>query len=590
MKKSSTLLALLLITAMTACQSAPTASNTTQEPKPTTTVAAAPTAGTTANQPVRARHGIVASTSPIASRVGADIMQRGGNAIDAAVAVGLALAVTWPSAGNLGGGGFMMIRRANGDTEIVDYRERAPLAASRDMYLDKDGNVIKDASTVGYKAIGVPGSVAGLALALQRHGKLKWADVIEPARRLADAGFEVPLHVARSLRASSDLLSRFPESQRIFLRDGKNYDEGERFKQPELAATLARLKAKGPREFYEGDTARRIVEDVQANGGLITAQDLKEYEPTIRKPLHGTYRGYEILTMPPPSSGGVALIEMLNMLEPYNLAEMEPNSSDAIHLMVEIERRAFADRAAFLGDTDFVNSVPISGLVAKDYAANAIKTIKPDRATPSGDIREGNPVAYESPETTHFTVIDEEGNVVSNTYTLNNSYGSGVTARGTGVLLNNEMDDFTSKPGVPNAYGLLQSENNAIAPRKRPLSAMTPTIVLKDGKVVFAIGSPGGPTIINTVFQVIVNVLDFGMNLQQAIDAPRYHHQWMPDHIRWEPYGLNADTRKALEARGHKLADKPGYMGDAEGVMIEAQTGVRLGASDPRLGGAAVGY
>jgi gamma-glutamyltranspeptidase/glutathione hydrolase len=539
---------------------------------------------------VRARHGIVASTSPIASRVGADIMQRGGNAIDAAVAVGLALAVTWPSAGNLGGGGFMMIRRAGGDTEIVDYRERAPLAASRDMYLDKDGNVIKDASTVGYKAIGVPGSVAGLALALQRHGKLKWADVIEPARRLAAEGFEVPFHVARSLRASSDLLSRFPESQRIFLRDSKNYDEGEKFVQPELAATLARLKAKGPREFYEGDTARMIVEDVKANGGLITAQDLKEYEPTVRKPLHGTYRGYEILTMPPPSSGGVALIEMLNMLEPYNIAEMEPNSSNAIHLMVEIERRAFADRAAFLGDTDFVNNVPTSGLISKDYAANAIKTIKPDRATPSGEIREGNPIAYESPETTHFTVIDEEGNVVSNTYTLNNSYGSGVTARGTGVLLNNEMDDFTSKPGVPNAYGLLQSENNAIAPRKRPLSAMTPTIVLKDGKVVFAIGSPGGPTIINTVFQVIVNVLDFGMNLQQAIDAPRYHHQWMPDHIRWEPYGLNTDTRKALEARGHQLADKPAYMGDAEGVMIDPQTGMRLGASDPRLGGAAIGY
>ncbi|MEN3335123.1 MAG: gamma-glutamyltranspeptidase / glutathione hydrolase [Blastocatellia bacterium] len=590
MKKSSTLLALFLILAMTACESPPTSSSATPEAKPATTIAAAPTAGTTANQPVRARHGIVASTSPLASRVGADIMQRGGNAIDAAVAVGLALAVTWPSAGNLGGGGFMMIRRANGDTEIVDYRERAPLAASRDMYLDKDGNVIKDASTVGYKAIGIPGSVAGLALALQRHGKLKWADVIEPARRLADEGFEVPLHVARSLRASSDLLSRFAESQRIFLRNGKNYEEGEKFKQPELAASLARLKAKGPREFYEGDTARMIVEDVKANGGLITADDLKTYEPTVRKPLHGTYRGYEIVTMPPPSSGGVALLEMLNMLEPYNIAEMEPNSSNAIHLMVEIERRAFADRAAFLGDTDFVNNVPISGLVSKDYATNLIKTIKPDRATPSGEIREGNPVAYESPETTHFTVIDEEGNVVSNTYTLNNSYGSGVTARGTGVLLNNEMDDFTSKPGVPNAYGLLQSENNAIAPRKRPLSAMTPTIVLKDGQVVFAIGSPGGPTIINTVFQVIVNVLDFGMNLQQAIDAPRYHHQWMPDHIRWEPYGLNTDTRKALEARGHQFADKPGYMGDAEGVMIEAQTGMRLGASDPRLGGAAVGY
>jgi gamma-glutamyltranspeptidase/glutathione hydrolase len=590
MKKISTFLSLLLIAAMTACQPAPTTTNTTQEAKPATTVAAAPTAGTSADQPVRARHGIVASTSPIASRVGAEVLERGGNAIDAAVAVGLALAVTWPSAGNLGGGGFMMIRRANGDAEVIDYRERAPLAASRDMYLDKDGNVIKDASTVGYRAVGVPGSVAGFALALQRHGKLKWADVIEPARRLATDGFEVSYHVARSLRASSDLLSRFPESKRIFLRDGKNYDEGEKFAQPELAATLARLKEKGPREFYEGDTARMIVEDMSANGGLITAQDLKEYEPTIRKPLHGTYRGYDIVTMPPPSSGGVALIEMLNMLERYNLSEMEPNSSDAIHLMVEIERRAFADRAAFMGDTDFVRDVPISGLIAKDYAANQAKTIKPDRATPSSEVREGNPVAYESPETTHFTVIDEEGNVVSNTYTLNNSFGSGATARGTGVLLNNEMDDFTSKPGVPNAYGLLQSENNAIAPRKRPLSAMTPTIVLKDGKVLMALGSPGGPTIINTVFQVIVNVLDFKMNLQQAIDSPRYHHQWMPDHISYEPYGLNSDTRKALEARGHQFADKPRYMGDAEGIMIEPETGMRLGASDPRLGGAAIGY
>lgn len=590
MKKTSISLVFMLIVTTTACRTASTTSNATQEAKPPTSVAAAPTAGTSANQPVRARHGIVASTSPIASRVGAEVLQRGGNAIDAAAAVGLALAVTWPSAGNLGGGGFMMIRRASGDTEIIDYRERAPLAASRDMYLDKDGNVIKDASTVGYKAIGVPGSVAGLALAVERHGKLKWADAVEPARRLAADGFDVTYHLARSLRASDDLLARFPESKRIFLRDGRTYDEGEKFVQPELAATLARLKAKGPREFYEGDTARMIVEDVKANGGLITAEDLKTYEPTVRKPLRGNYRGYEILTMPPPSSGGAALLEMLNMLERYNLAEMESNSSDAIHLMVEIERRAFADRAAFLGDTDFVNGVPISGLVAKDYAANLTKTIKADRATPSGEIREGNPVAYESPETTHFTVVDEEGNVVSNTYTLNNSYGSGVTARGTGVLLNNEMDDFTSKTGVPNAYGLLQSENNAIAPRKRPLSAMTPTIVLKDGKVYFAIGSPGGPTIINTVFQVIVNVLDYGMNLQQAIDAPRYHHQWMPDHIRWEPYGLNADTRKALEARGHKFADKPGYMGDVEGVMIDPQTGMRLGASDPRLGGAAVGY
>ncbi|MGA9767799.1 MAG: gamma-glutamyltransferase [Blastocatellia bacterium] len=589
MKKITTIISLLLTLSLTACNTAQSISNSSPESKPTSSITPAPTAGTSANQPVRARNGMVASTSPIASRVGAEIMQKGGNAIDAGVAVGLALAAVWPSAGNLGGGGFMMIRRADGNTEIIDYRERAPLSANRDMYLDQQGNVIKDASTVGYKAAGVPGTISGLALALERHGKLKWSDVIEPARRLAAEGFDVSYHVSRSLRSSSELLSKFPESKRIFLRDGKNYEEGEKFVQPELAAVFARLQAKGPREFYEGETARMIAEDMKANGGLITAQDLKEYEPTIRKPIRGTYRGYEILTMPPPSSGGIALLEMLNMLEGFNIAELGQGSSDAIHLMVEIERRAFADRAAYLGDTDFV-SVPVSGLLSRDYAANLAKSIKPDRATPSAEIREGNPVGYESPETTHFTVVDAEGNVVSNTYTLNNSFGCGATARGTGILLNNEMDDFTSKPGVPNAYGLLQSENNSIAPRKRPLSAMTPTIVLKDGKLYFAVGSPGGPTIINTVFQVIVNVIDFGMNLQQAIDAPRFHHQWMPDHIRWEPFGLNRDTRAALEKRGHSLAEKPGYMGDAEGIMIDPQSNMRLGARDPRLGGAAIGY
>jgi gamma-glutamyltranspeptidase/glutathione hydrolase len=548
-----------------------------------------PATGAASREPARARHGMVASTSEIASLVGVDIMKRGGNAVDAAVAVGLALAVTWPSAGNLGGGGFMMIRRADGSTEIIDYRERAPLAATREMYLDKQGNVIKDASTVGYRAVGVPGTVSGLALALKRHGKLPWAEVIEPARRLAAEGFVVNYHTARSLRGSEELLARFPESKRIFLRDGKPYEEGETLRQPELAEALARMKQGGPREFYEGRTAQMIVDDMKANGGLITERDLKEYEPTVRKPLKGTYRGYEILTMPPPSSGGTALLEMLNMLEHYKLEELGHNSSEALHLIIEAQRRAFADRAEFLGDADFVK-VPVEGLISKKYAADLVKTIRADRATPSKEVRAGNPTGYESGDTTHYTVIDAEGNVVSNTYTLNNSYGSGVTARGTGVLLNNEMDDFTSKPGVPNAYGLLQSENNSIAPRKRPLSAMTPTIVLKDGKVFFAIGSPGGPTIINTVLQVIINIVDFKMNIQQAIDAPRFHHQWMPDHVRWEPYGLGRDTRRALEARGHLFAERAGYMGDAEGIMIDPKTGMRLGASDPRLGGVPAGY
>ncbi|MFY9556714.1 MAG: gamma-glutamyltransferase [Blastocatellia bacterium] len=542
-------------------------------------------------EPARARHGMVASTSEIASRVGVEIMQRGGNAVDAAVAVGLALAVTWPAAGNLGGGGFMMIRRANGDTEIIDYRERAPLAATRDMYLDKSGTVIKGASTVGYKAVGVPGTVAGLALALQRHGKLKWSDVIEPARNLAAGGFTMSYHLARNLQGTETrkLLAQFPDSNRIFLRDGNFYQEGDRLVQPELAETLARLKAKGPREFYEGKTASMIAGDMKVNGGLITEKDLKEYQPNVRKPLKGTYRGYEIVTMPPPSSGGAALLEMLNILEHYNLAELGPGSSETIHLLVESQRRAFADRAEFMGDADFVK-VPVEGLISKKYAAELFKTIDPGFATPSDKVRAGKPAVYESTETTHFTVIDQEGNVVSNTYTLNGGYGSGVTARGTGVLLNNEMDDFTSKPGVPNAYGLLQSENNAIAPRKRPLSAMTPTIVMKDGRVWFAIGSPGGPTIINTVLQVIVNIVDFGMNIQQAIDAPRFHHQWMPDRIDFEPLGINRDTRIALEKKGHVFTEKPRHMGDAEGIMIDPKIGMRLGASDPRSGGVPVGY
>jgi gamma-glutamyltranspeptidase/glutathione hydrolase len=525
-------------------------------------------------------------------------MKRGGNAIDAAVAVGLALAVTWPSAGNLGGGGFMVIRKASGETEVIDYRERAPLAASRDMYLDENGNIIKGASTLGYKAVGVPGSVYGMHLALERHGKLTWAQVVEPARRLAADGFEVNIHLARSLRGSTKNLAQFPDSNRIFLRNGKYFEEGERLVQPELGSTFARLQ-KNWRDFYEGRTAQMIAADMKANGGLVTLKDLKEYEATIRKPLTGKYRGYEILTMPPPSSGGAHLIQMLNILEHYDLSKIPHNSSDHIHLLVEAMKRAFADRAEYMGDADFVK-VPLAGIISKKYSDELAKSIDLGHATPSVQIKAGAPAAYESTQTTHYTVVDQAGNVVSNTYTLNGGFGSGATAKGTGVLLNNEMDDFTSKVGVPNMFGLLQSENNAIQPRKRPLSAMTPTIVLKDGKVWFAIGSPGGPTIINTVLQVIVNVIDYGMNIQQAIDAPRFHHQWMPDEIRYEPFGLNADTRKELERRGHLFPKRPGgngatdetasYIGDAHGIMIDWKTGMRLGASDSRRGGEAVGF
>jgi gamma-glutamyltranspeptidase/glutathione hydrolase len=547
-------------------------------------------------EPLRTRNAMVSSTSDIASRVGADVMKRGGNAVDAAVAVGFALAVTWPSAGNLGGGGFLLLRKADGTTEAIDYRERAPLAATRDMYLDAQGKVVPKLSTDSYKAVAVPGTVAGLALAHKRHGKLKWEEVVEPARKLAAEGFVVNYHLARSLshRSTVEKMSPWSESRRLYQRDGRFYEMGDTLVQPELAAVLARIKA-NPRDFYEGETARLIVAAMKANGGIVTAQDLRTYEPTIRKPLRGTYRGYDVITMPPPSSGGIALIEMLNMLEPMDLKSLGWHSSAYVHTLVEVMRRAFADRAAYLGDADFV-TVPVGGLTSRAYAQFRAQSIT-DKATASKDVLGGEPTKYESPETTHFSIVDADGNAVSNTYTLNDSYGAGMTVKGAGFLLNNEMDDFTSKVGVANDYGLIQGEANAIQPKKRPLSSMTPTIVLKDGKPFLVIGSPGGPTIINTVLQCIINVIDFGMNVQEAVSAPRFHHQWLPDHIYWEQFDLDADTRAALEARGHKFRPlpgmdrlEPGDLGDAQGILIDPQTGLRMGGSDPRRGGASAGY
>ncbi len=540
--------------------------------------------------PVRESHVMVASVSEIASRVGAEVMKRGGNAVDATVAVALTLEVTWPEAGNLGGGGFMLIRKADGTEEVIDYRERAPLAATRDMYLDASGNIIKDASLVGYKAIAVPGTVAGLALSHKRHGKLPWADLVEPARKLAAEGFPVSQYLARSLRVKQTVerFQKFPESWRIFGRNGKPYEAGETFVQPELAATLARIQ-KDPADFYRGETARMIVADMQSHGGIVTAEDLARYQPVLRTPLHGTYRGYEIVTMPPPSSGGIALIEMLNMLEPYDLKSMGWHSSQEVHTMVEVMRRAYADRAKYLGDSDFVR-VPAAGLMSRAYADQRRRDIDAAHASDSKAIGAGEPARYESPQTTHFTIIDGEGTVVANTYTLNESYGSAVTVPGAGFLLNDEMDDFTSKPGVPNTYGLIQGEANAIAPQKRPLSSMTPTIVLKDGKVLFAVGSPGGSTIINTVLHVIINVVDFGMNIQEAIDGPRFHHQWLPDKISWEPFEFSRDTGNALEKMGHAFKEKPEFIGDAHAIAVDPRDGARLGASDPRRGGVAVGW
>jgi gamma-glutamyltranspeptidase/glutathione hydrolase len=554
---------------------------------------AIPSARTASREPVRAKHGIVASTNEVASRVGVDIMKRGGNAVDAAIAVAFALAVTHPAAGNLGGGGFMMIRLRNGKATAIDYREMAPAAATRNIYLDKNGNLIagEGGSLVGYRAAGVPGTVRGMELALKKYGsgKVSWAQLIEPARQLAN-GFTVSYSLARSLRGNSDYLAQYPETKRIYLNGGKYYNEREVFRQPDLAATFTRLQRSGPNEFYEGQTATLIVNDVKRHNGLMTLADLRGYVAKERQPLRGRYRGYEVISMPPPSSGGAVLLEMLNVLEGYDLNKLDSASSERYHLMTEAMRRAFADRAEFMGDTDFVK-VPIAGLIDKSYAAKLRATINPERASTSVEIGAGQPAGYESEETTHFTVVDAEGNAVANTYTLNNSYGSAAVAKGTGLLLNDEMDDFAAKPGTPNMYGLIQGERNAVAPRKRPLSAMTPSFILrKDGSLWFTVGSPGGPTIINTALCVITNVIDYEMDIQQAIDFPRIHHQWLPDELVFEPYGLSGDTQKVLVSLGHKLA-KPRYLGDAEGIMIEEKTGVRLGATDPRRSdGLAVGY
>ena len=563
--------------------------------------------------PVEAKHGMVASVHDLASEAGVEILKKGGNAVDAGVAVGLALTVVYPFAGNIGGGGFMMIHLADGRAVAIDYRETAPAASGRDMYLGPDGNVLKPgpgSSTVGWRASGVPGSVAGFALAQQKYGsgKVSWADVCEPARRLAADGFVLSQGTAANLKAYAKLLSQFPESKRIFLADGAFHEAGTLWRQPDLAAVFARLQKNGPREFYEGETARLIADAMAKNGGTITLADLKGYAAVERKPLRGTYRGHEIVTMPPPSSGGIALLQMLGMLETHDVAKLGANSAAKFHLFIEVMRRAFRDRAEFLGDPDFVN-VPTAGLLDRAYIAGLMKNFNPAKATPSDGLAPGNPagwtpikvsqlddhrarLAAESTETTHYSIVDAAGNAVSNTYTLNGGYGSGVTIPGTGILMNNEMDDFTSKIGVKNMFGLLQGPANAIAPGKRPLSSMTPTFVLKDGALLLVTGSPGGPTIINTVLQVITNVIDHQMPVMQAVEFPRFHHQWQPNTISHDRFSMSPDTSALLTAMGHSLNERPNVVGgDAETVMIAPETKLRLGAADPRKPDAkAVGY
>ena len=519
--------------------------------------------------PYTARQGMVVSDSRLASEIGRDAMRRGGNAVDAAVATTLALAVTHPSAGNLGGGGFMMLR-VGGKCLALDFRERAPLAATRTMYVAKPGD-----STLGYRAVGVPGTPAGLWEAHRRYGRLPWSSLVEPARRLAAEGFVPSRELARSLKGVAEFRA-FPASYAQFQRSGRFYKGGERWRQPDLAATLGRMR-KGPADFYRGETARLLVKAMRANGGLLTLRDLAEYRPVMREPLRATYRGYEIVTMPPPSSGGIALLQMLGTVD-GKLAG--PGSVDTIHVTVEAMKRAFADRSEFLGDPDFVR-VPVARLLSKARIEGFRRRIG-SRATPSDAIDPKHDALHEGDHTTHLTVVDREANSVSLTYTLNTGFGSKVVAPGTGFLLNNEMDDFASAPGRPNAYGLIQGEANAIAPGKRPLSSMTPTLLLKDGELAMALGSPGGPTIINTVFETILNVVEWRMDVQRAVTAPRYHHQWRPDRIGYEPFAFSPEVVAALRARGHLFAPVPMDQGSCHAIIVLAD-GWRAAGCDPRL-------
>ncbi|HEV2022890.1 MAG TPA: gamma-glutamyltransferase, partial [Terriglobales bacterium] len=549
---------------------------------------------------------MVASVHELASQAGVEMMQAGGNAVDAAVATGFALAVVHPQAGNLGGGGFLLLRMANGETHFLDYREKAPAAATRDMYLDAQGNVIHHASTVGYRAIAVPGSVAGLVYAQKKWGKLPLERVMAPAIKLAREGFALSYEDARSFRDPDFHLGEFAESKRIFQRDGNYYQPGEIFRQPELAATLERI-AKDPDDFYHGKLAQELAAAVQKGGGLMTAADLAAYEVKEREPVRGSYRGYEIISTPPPSSGGIALIEILNILEGYDLRRLGSRSADSMHLTAEAFRRAFFDRAEFLGDPDFAK-IPVAQLMDKKYAAAWRESLNPAHASASAELHRpafGELDRYagkrprralrERVHTTHYSVVDPEGNAVAVTTTLNDSFGSAVTAQGLGFLLNNEMDDFTTKPGVPNIYGLIQGPANVIGGGKRPLSSMMPTMVLKDGKLFLVLGSPGGSTIISTVANILMGVVDYGMNIQEAVNAPRFHHQWLEDAIYLERGRFSPDTLRLLESRGHKVRSEAPWgaqdlWGDGECIEIDLKTGERLGASDARNNGKVVGY
>lgn len=557
-------------------------------------------------EPVHAEHAMVVTVHQLATRVGIDILRAGGNAVDSAVATGFALAVVHSPAGNIGGGGFMLIRMADGTTHFLDYREKAPAAATKTLYLDAQGNVIPGASEIGYKSIAVPGSVAGLVYAEKKYGKLTLKQVMAPAVKLAREGFALTWNEAADMHDS--YLAKFPESRRVFQRNGDYYKPGEIFRQPDLAHTLERIAA-NPDDFYHGPLAREIAAAMQKGGGLITADDLAHYEVKEREPVRGTYRDYEVISAPPPSSGGIVLIESLNILEGYDLAKLENRSAESIHFTVEAFRRAFFDRAEFMGDPDF-SRIPVAQLIDKKYAAAWRESIDPEHASPSKELRRPTVFSeleqdaalispapsHEGNHTTHYSVIDAQGEAVAVTTTINDWFGSRVTADGLGFLLNDEMDDFSAKPGVPNSDGLIQGEANAIGPGKRPLSSMTPTIVVHHGKTVMVLGSPGSSKIITTVANVLMGVVDYKLNLQEAVNAPRFHNQWLPDIVNVEK-SFFPDTVHLLENMGYKVqvglgeGETSPYWSDAECIAVDEKTGNRLGATDNRnSNGKAMGY
>ncbi|EPE95417.1 gamma-glutamyltransferase [Rhizobium grahamii] len=562
--------------------------------------ALAPSAFAASPAPVEAEHGMVVTAQHLATDVGVDMLKNGGNAVDAAVAVGYALAVVYPTAGNLGGGGFMTIRLKDGKTTFLDFRERAPLAATKTMYLDGKGDIVPRASLDGYLAVGVPGSVKGFEMAREKYGTKSRQDLLAPAIRYAKEGFTLEQGDVASIGGSAKRLAKDEAAAKIFLKaEGKPYAVGEKLVQPDLAAVLSGIADTGPDAFYKGMPAEAIVKASQAKGGILAKEDFEQYAVRELKPIECNYRGYDIISSPPPSSGGVIICEILNVLEDYPLSFLGYGSAETVHLMVEAMRYAYVDRNAALGDPDFVDN-PVSTMLDKGYAKAIRAKIDPYKAGTSANLKPLG--AKESVETTHYSIIDGEGNAVAVTYTLNGNFGAGVVAPGTGVLLNNEMDDFTSKPGVPNLYGLIQGEANAIAPKKTPLSSMSPTIVTKDGKPFMVIGSPGGSRIITITLEAILNVIDFGMDISQAVNAPRIHHQWQPDKIYFEPYTLSPDTIRALIAMGHTLDDGSGppQWGQAAGILVGGKSladiakggGARYyGAMDSRAAeGSASGY